>query len=105
MLLPPNQPRRHYRGGEAIAAFRGVGPSGGDVPEDWVGSTTTFFGEHDRGLTRLDGGSLLRDAIAADPVSFLGADHERAFGAQPELLVKLLHAGQRLPVHVHPTRQ
>ena len=46
----------------------------------------------------------MRDAIEADPEAFLGADHVARFGADPALLVKLLDAGQRLPVHFHPGR-
>jgi mannose-6-phosphate isomerase len=42
----------------------------------------------------------VRDAIAADPVAYLGPGR----GADPGLLVKLLDAGQRLPVHFHPGR-
>ena len=45
-----------------------------------------------------------RDAIAADPVSYLGPAHVDRFGPDPGLLVKLLDAGQRLPVHCHPGR-
>ncbi len=36
--------------------------------------------------------------------SWLGPDHVEYFGSDPALLVKLLDAGQRLPVHVHPDR-
>jgi len=102
VVLPPNGVPRFYRGGPAIAALRGTEPPGERVPEDWVGSTTTVFGEHELGLSRLPGGELLRDAVAADPVAYLGPDHAAARGADPALLVKLLDAGQRLPVHVHP---
>jgi mannose-6-phosphate isomerase len=102
VVLPPNGVPRFYRGGPAIAALRGIEPLGERVPEDWVGSTTTVFGESELGLSRLPGGRLLRDAIGADPVGFLGADHAAERGADPALLVKLLDAGERLPVHVHP---
>jgi mannose-6-phosphate isomerase len=44
----------------------------------------------------------LRDAVAADPYAYLGPDHVAAFGTDPALLVKLLNAAQRLPVHAHP---
>ena len=46
----------------------------------------------------------MRDAIQADPEAYLGAEHVARFGADPALLVKLLDAGQRLPVHFHPGR-
>ena len=103
ILLPANQPAdRFYRGGAKIAALRQVPYLGGNVPEDWVGSTTTLFGESDLGLTRLPDGRLLRDAVASDPASWLGEAHTAAFGDDTMLLTKLLDAGQRLPVHVHP---
>ena len=104
--LSANQPpARFYAGGRRIAELRGTGgtaPLDGHVPEDWVASVPTLFGAADLGLTRLADGRLLRDALAGDPVGWLGADHVEAFGADPALLVKLLDAGQRLPVHAHP---
>ena len=102
LLLPPNGVPRFYRGGPAITALRGVSFDGVHVPEEWVGSTASAFGEGDRGLSRLPDGTLLRDAIRADPEAWLGAAHVRRFGPDPALLVKLLDAGERLPVHVHP---
>ena len=57
-----------------------------------------------RGLSRLQDGTLVRDAVAADPERWLGPEHVERFGADPGLLVKLLDAGQRLPVHFHPGR-
>ena len=38
------------------------------------------------------------------PRRWLGPEHVARFGADPGLLVKLLDAGQRLPVHFHPGR-
>jgi mannose-6-phosphate isomerase len=106
IVLEPNQPTQFYRGGAAIAAFRGAAEHArGDYgPEDWIASTTSLFGA-DAGLSVLPDGRLLRDAIDADPLGFLGPRHVDAFGTDPALLVKLLDAGQRLPVHVHPTRE
>jgi mannose-6-phosphate isomerase len=102
VVLPPNGIPRFYLGGPEIAALRGTEPAGERVPEDWVGSTTTVFGEDELGLSRLPDGRLLREAAAADPVAFLGPYHAARRGADPALLVKLLDAGERLPVHVHP---
>jgi mannose-6-phosphate isomerase len=100
--LAPNQQHRFYCGGEAIARFRGVPSTDDHAPEDWVGSTATVFGENGTGLSALPDGRLLRDAIATDPVAYLGPAHAARYGADPALLVKLLDAGERLPVHLHP---
>lgn len=102
ILLPPNGVPRFYRGGPAISALRGVELAGENVPEEWIGSTASAFGEGDLGLSRLPDGTLLRDAIRADPEAYLGPTHAARFGPDPALLVKLLDAGERLPVHVHP---
>jgi mannose-6-phosphate isomerase len=106
LRLTPNRIPRFYRGGQAIDELRGVPPgAGGTVaPEDWVGSTTTVFGAATEGLSLLPDGSTLREAVQADPEGFLGPRHAKAYGANPALLVKLLHAGERLPVHCHPDR-
>jgi mannose-6-phosphate isomerase len=105
ILLPPNQPNRFYRGGAAIARFRGLPSVDDHVPEDWVGSTTSLLGDDERGRTVLPDGRRLVDALAAAPVAFLGEEHVRAFGPDPAMLVKLLDAGERLPVHAHPDRE
>ena len=102
--LAPNQLHRFYRGGEAIARFRGVAFDDEYAPEDWIGSTTTIHGENELGLSSLPDGRLVRDAIVADPEAFLGAAHAERYGPDPALLVKLLDAGERLPVHCHPSR-
>ena len=101
--LSANQPAdRFYAGGRQIAAFRGTAGAASREPEDWVGSTTSVFGQSPVGLTQLPDGWLLRDAIEAEPVAWLGSEHVAAYGSDPALLVKLLDAGQRLPVHAHP---
>lgn len=101
IVVPANQPPQFYRGGSTIAALRG-GDSREYGPEDWVGSTTSMFASDTDGLTRLPDGRLLREAVTADPRGWLGDAHLRRFGDSTGLLVKLLDAGQRLPVHFHP---
>ncbi|GAB2975930.1 class I mannose-6-phosphate isomerase [Amycolatopsis acidiphila] len=101
--LAANQPPQFYRGGAAIAALRGAADGKEFGPEDWVASTTTLFGQEETGLSRLPDGRWLRDAVRADPESWLGAKHVAAFAGSTALLVKLLDAGQRLPVHFHPS--
>ena len=95
-------PERFYRGGARLDAFRGESGAAERVPEDWVASTTTIRGEETLGLSTLPDGRVLRDAVEADPVAWLGAEHVERWGSDIRLLVKLLDAGQRLPVHAHP---
>ncbi|SDT37662.1 class I mannose-6-phosphate isomerase [Actinoplanes derwentensis] len=97
--LPANQPETFYRGAGRIAAFRDE-PGLPDRPEDWVGSTTARYDLHPSGLTTLPGGDLLTDAITAEPGRWLGPGR-----TDTGVLVKLLDAGQRLPLHVHPGRR
>ena len=102
--LTANRPSRFYRGGSAIARFRGISDDMTHGPEDWVGSTTTIFGQESAGLSRVEG-KTLRELVEADPEAFLGPEHVRRFGTDPALLVKLLDAGERLPIHCHPDRE
>jgi mannose-6-phosphate isomerase len=100
--VPPNVIQHFYRGGERIAELRGyAGPRG---PEEWLGSMVTRWGSDRAGLTDLGPVGLLRDLVAADPEGWLGAAHVARWGSSPALLVKLLDAGERLPVHLHPNR-
>jgi mannose-6-phosphate isomerase len=106
--LPANQPQQFYLGGPQIEAFRGE-PSAARphpsstfpadsarTPEDWIASTLSKFGSPD--------GELLSEAVTAHPEEFFSPAHIAGFGANPALLVKLLDAGERLPVHCHPDR-
>lgn len=102
--LGPNQIRRFYRGGARIEAFRGLPPDDDDAPEDWVASTTAVHGETETGRTRLGGGVWLADLFTADPETFFEPEHLAAHGPDPALLLKLLDAGERLPLHFHPDR-
>lgn len=103
--LPVETFDHFYRGGGRIRAFRGGPPRGERTPEEWLGSVTTRLGGAPLGLSRLEDGTLLRDAIAADPQAWLGEEHLARFGTDTGVLVKLLDAGERLPVHLHPTRE
>lgn len=103
MVLGSNRPPRFYLGGPRIDAFRGEAPAGHDRPEDWVASTTTLFGQPVDGLTTI-GGRLLRELIREDPEAWLGREHVDRLGPEPGLLVKLLAADERLPIHAHPSR-
>jgi mannose-6-phosphate isomerase len=100
--LGPNRIARFYRGGARIEAFRGLPQSGDNAPEDWIGSTTTVAGESELGLSRVDGGVRVADLFAAEPDAWFEPEHLAAYGADPAILVKLLDAGERLPLHFHP---
>jgi mannose-6-phosphate isomerase len=111
--LPANQPETFYRGAGRIAEFR-RGSALPDRPEDWVGSVTSRFGLAPSGLSTLSDGRLLAEAIAADPEWWFGPVRGgggavgRGLGperADTGVLVKLLDAGQRLPLHAHPDRR
>jgi mannose-6-phosphate isomerase len=104
LALPANQPETFYRGAGRIAAFRSA-PDLPDRPEDWIASTTARFGLAPSGLSVLPDGRVLAEAIAGDPAWWLGPAHVEAYGDNPAILVKLLDAGQRLPLHVHPDRR
>jgi mannose-6-phosphate isomerase len=99
--LVPNQLSRFYRGGRRIAAFRGLRPSDDDAPEDWIASTAHVRGDPELGRSRLDGRPLA-DILAAEPQAFFEPEHLERFGPDPAVLLKLLDAGERLPLHFHP---
>ncbi|MDA8438344.1 MAG: class I mannose-6-phosphate isomerase [Propionibacterium sp.] len=103
VIVETNRPRaRFYEGGAQIDRFRSLPPGEDHTPEDWVASTTPVRGQDPAGLTVLPDGRLLREAIAGAPMSWLGGSHLARWGVDSMLLVKLLDAGQRLPVHAHP---
>jgi len=103
--LTPTRVYRFYQGGLLIDRLRGEAERDTDHPEDWVGSITAANNpgrdEPEAGLSRLADGELLPDAIAADPQGWLGP---AAATGTTGVLVKLLDAAQRLPVHAHPSR-
>ena len=103
IALGPNMPEMFYRGAGRIDRLRGT-TGHEERPEDWIASVTARFGTGTDGMTRLPDGTLLAEAVASDPEAWLGAEHVARYGTDTGLLVKLLDAGQRLPVHVHPDR-
>jgi mannose-6-phosphate isomerase len=115
--LPPNRVARFYRGGALLERFRAApgtrGPwTDGMQPEDWVGSATRAWTPpaqppSEEGLGTAEVGAMTRridDLLAADPVAVAGADLVAAAGPTTGVLVKLLDAGVRLPIHAHPAR-
>ena len=108
LRLEPTRVYRFYRGGAQLARFRGGEAEDGSFPEDWVcsvtGATNPGRQQADEGLTRLEDGRLLRDAVAQEPEAWLGPAHVERFGVTTGLLVKLLDPAERILVHTHPDR-
>jgi len=103
VVLPPNPVQHFYRGGDRIAALRGIVPETDRQPEEWLAATVSRFGDPVTGLAVTGDGALLRDLVAAEPAAWIGPGEGRD-AADVGILVKLLDARQRLPVHVHPGR-
>ena len=103
VLLPPNPVQHFYRGGDRIAALRGIVPLTDHQPEEWLASTVSRFGDPVTGLAVTTDGTYLRDLVAADSAVWVGPEAGRD-ASDVGILVKLLDARQRLPVHVHPER-
>ena len=105
--LLPARVYRFYRGGALIGRLRDE-PEEDGLPEDWIGSVTAAKNpgrdDPEEGLSRLADGRLLRQVVEADPNAWLGEEHVTRFGTSTGLLVKLLDAAERLPVHAHPDR-
>ncbi|MCY7418461.1 MAG: class I mannose-6-phosphate isomerase [Chloroflexi bacterium] len=108
--LGANRVPIYYAGGEHIDRFRGerAVPQG---PEDWVGSVSSFppgmlppDGPREAGISTLPDGASLRAAVLVDTLGWLGPDLAARWAGETGLLVKLLDAGERLPVHCHPSR-
>ena len=99
--LQPNLVDHFYTGGARIAALRGIETKSDHQPEEWIAATVSRAGEPGVGLARTTDGDILRDLVAADSRSWTGND---LADGDTGVLVKLLDAGQRLPVHVHPDR-
>ena len=102
LRMPPAPVQHFYRGGDRIARLRGAKVVSDHQPEEWLASTTHRFGEPGTGLSRTEDGALLQDLVAADPKGWVGTSD--AGVGDVGVLVKLLDARQRLPVHVHPDR-
>ncbi len=114
LRLPPNRVYRFYRGGALMDRFRGApAPQDTVFPEDWVGSTTaainppehTYAGEGLSSVELAGERVLIADLLRERPAEVAGAAIVERYGPTTALLVKLLDAGSRLPVHVHPTRE
>lgn len=99
--LAPNLIRHFYAGGERIARLRGLEGVSSHQPEEWIGATVARAEQWPIGLAHTVDGLLLRDLVIDDPEAWVGGPVQ---DGDTGVLLKLLDAGQRLPVHVHPDR-
>src|SRR3954451_5140940 len=100
VALPPNILRHFYAGGDRIAASRGTEPAD-HTPEEWIGAVNTTF-DGSRGPSSLPDGTLVRDAIAADPEAWRRREYVARYGTAAARLVKLPGPGQGLAVPLRP---
>lgn len=112
--LAPNRIPRFYRGGLMLDRFRGAaGPADGDRPEDWVGSATRAWTSPGTDAPPLGLSSVLvegrpttlEELLREEPEALVGGALLERAGPTLGVLVKLLDAGERLPVHCHPSRE
>jgi mannose-6-phosphate isomerase len=112
--LTPNRIPRFYRGGRMLGEFRAEPDAADDGrPEDWVGSATRTWtppgaAPSDLGLSAITVGgrtTTLATLLNEAPAALVGAAWVGARQPSLGVLVKLLDAGERLPVHAHPTRE
>lgn len=105
---------RTYLGGKLLDTWNGIpDPRDTNFPEEWIASLVTARNPGreqfpDEGLSRmadLPGTPFLRDWIAQQGPRAVGADHWARYGASLGVLVKLIDAGERLTVQVHPDRE
>lgn len=99
MFLLSN-PVRDYAWGSTrrLAQFLGREPSGGPEAELWIGA-------HEGGPSVLPDGRRLDEAIAAEPVRFLGDRVHAEHGARLPFLMKVLAVDQPLSLQVHPSAE
>ena len=112
--LSPNRIPRFYGGGLLLGRFRGDPAAADDGrPEDWVGSATATWTAPaappaSAGISPVDVAgrrTTIAELVASEPEAMVGAALLERAGPTPGVLVKLLDAGERLPVHAHPTRE
>jgi mannose-6-phosphate isomerase len=112
--LAPNRIERFYRGGRMLGRFRDDPDAADDGrPEDWVGSATASWTPPGTapttiGISRVEVGPVrttIAELVATHPEAMVGRPLLEHAGPTAGVLVKLLDAGERLPVHAHPTRE
>lgn len=110
VLLDSARAWRTYIGGSLLDALHGdSSPEDTNFPEEWILSVVQARNSGretiTEGLSKLRGTDLtLKDYILHSPESLLGEKHFAKYGANPGVLIKIIDAGERLTVQVHPTK-
>ncbi len=107
--LEPERAWRTYLGGKMIEAFHGRAGTDSNFPEEWLMSIVSAVnpGRENivEGLSETREGVTLKSIIEENPKDTLGEKFYQKYGNTTGVLVKLLDAGERLTVQVHPTRE
>ncbi|MEH7250680.1 type I phosphomannose isomerase catalytic subunit [Neobacillus niacini] len=112
--LSRNRVWRTYSGGECLEKWQGISnPKDSFFPEEWVASTVIASNvgreEYVEGLSKIEfesGNSLtLKELIELYPIEILGRKHYSKYDSKTAVLVKVLDAGERLTIQVHPDRE
>ncbi len=110
--LPPNRVWRTYKGGKVLDSIEGrENPEDDYFPEDWIASATRAINAGRENIVEGIGAAQAPDGtlipmdrmINNDPVAMLGEAHIKAYGEQPQLLVKYLDSTARLQIQAHPS--
>ncbi len=105
---------RTYIGGTKLDQIHQIENNGeySHFPEEWIMSMTVARNTgreefKDEGMSHLvDYNNLsFKDFILEKPEYYLGEKHFEKYGAKTGVLVKLIDAGERLTVQVHPDKQ
>lgn len=110
LQLKYNRVWRTYTGGKAIDEFYGKEEALDTYyPEVWIASTTAAINPNfieGEGLSVVEGlDKPLIELIEENPTMYLGEQHVSDFGASAGVLTKLLDAGERLTIQVHPDKE
>ncbi len=103
---------RTYKGGKRIDEWHGRSAGAdGNFPEDWIASTVMASNpgreKIPEGLSQvlnLPGQPKLKTLFEEDPEGWFGAAHAEKFGSVLGILIKMIDAGERLTIQVHPDK-
>lgn len=110
LTFQPNRVRRIYRGGLLLDQWAGIeNPHDDQYPEEWMASVVDAVNKDrdpipNEGLSITKEGHLLRKLICENPTGMLGAGHVEKYGPSMGVLMKVLDAGERLCIQVHPDK-